>query len=137
MPQTDPFHALTPSRKLSDTELARAIRLDMEAELDAINLYASHLDATDNELAKRVIEHVMNEEKEHAMLFLELPKVLDPDQASEAAKAGPKFALLAAGASDEAVEAVGEGKADGKPESVADLAPERARAALTIGTLRK
>lgn len=132
MPQTNPFHALVP-RKMTDTELARAIRLDLESELDAINLYASHMDATDSEVARRVILHIMNEEKEHAMLFLELLKTLDPDQAAEAEKAGLKFRLLASGASDEEVEAVSEGggAATGGPET-----PPVPRASLTVGSLR-
>ena len=67
MPQTNPFHAMVP-RKLTDSELARAIRLDMEAELDAINLYAAHIEATDNEDAKAILRHVMDEEREHAAL---------------------------------------------------------------------
>ncbi|HET9452107.1 MAG TPA: ferritin, partial [Aggregicoccus sp.] len=62
MPQTNPFHSLVP-RKLTDTELARAIRLNLESEMDAINLYSAHIDATDNEAAKAVLRHVMDEEK--------------------------------------------------------------------------
>ena len=129
MPQTDPFHALTP-RKLTDTELARAIRLNLEAELDAINLYAAHLDATDNEEAKRVIRHVMNEEKEHAALFYALIRRLDPDQAKHEAEVEDKFRLLMAGASDEEVEAAGEGGAEeGKAEPPA-------LKVMTVGTLK-
>jgi|SRR5581483_6178496 len=67
-------------KKLSDVELAKAIRLDIEAELDAINLYESHLESTDNPEAKKVLEHVIKEEKDHVSLFLELLKTLDPEQ---------------------------------------------------------
>ncbi|WP_373049585.1 demethoxyubiquinone hydroxylase family protein [Vulgatibacter sp.] len=130
MPQTDPFHSLVP-RKMTDSELARAIRLDLEAELDAVNLYAAHIDATDNEDAKRVIRHVMNEEKEHAALFFELLKRLDPEQAEEAAKADTKYRLLVAGASDEEVEAAEEaGEGGAEP-------PEPAVHQLTVGGLRR
>ena len=108
MPQTPPFHALTPPRKLSDTELARAIRLNLEAEMDAINLYAAHIDATDNESAKAVIRHVMNEEKEHAALFYRLIRELDPAQAEHENVVERKFQLLIAGASDEEIEAAGD-----------------------------
>lgn len=128
MPQTNPFHSLVP-RKMTDSELARAIRLDLEAELDAVNLYAAHIDATDNEDAKRIITHVMNEEKEHAALFFELLKRLDPEQAEEALKADAKYRLLVAGASDEEVEAVGE-------EGAGAALPERPLARLTVGQLR-
>ena len=133
MPQTDPFHSLVP-RKMTDSELARAIRLDLEAELDAINLYAAHIEATDNEEAKRVLRHVMDEEKEHATLFYELLKRLDPTIAEEAETAALKVRLLAAGASDEEVEAVERG-AEAAEEAPAPAAP--AARTLTVGSLRR
>ena len=128
MPQTPPFSGLVP-RKLTDEELARAIRLDAEAELDAINLYAAHLDATDNEEAKAILRHVMDEEKEHAALFRELIKRLDPRQAKHDAEAPRKYALIVAGASEEEVEAVGE---EGEAESGAAPLPKT----FTVGNLK-
>ncbi|MEN9797916.1 MAG: hypothetical protein RL653_1612, partial [Pseudomonadota bacterium] len=84
MPQTPPFHGTSLPRKLSDAELARALRLDLESELDAINLYAAHLEATENPTARAVLRHVMDEEREHAALFWALIGQLDPSQASHA-----------------------------------------------------
>ncbi|HZH02587.1 MAG TPA: demethoxyubiquinone hydroxylase family protein, partial [Myxococcaceae bacterium] len=98
-------------RKLTDTELARSIRLNLEAEMDAINLYAAHIDATDNEEAKAVLRHVMDEEREHAALFMELIYRLDPEQKEHAQEASLKYPLIVAGAPHEQVEAVGEGAA--------------------------
>ncbi|MGA9524926.1 MAG: demethoxyubiquinone hydroxylase family protein [Myxococcaceae bacterium] len=132
MPQTPPFHALTPPRKLSDTELARAIRLDMESELDAINLYSAHIDATDNDEAKAIIQHIMNEEKEHLALFYTLIRRLDPTQAKHEAEVGEKYRLIVSGAPDEVVEAVGKGGAGGVGELESPPLKQ-----LTIGTLRK
>ena len=130
MPQTDPFHALVP-RKLSDAELAAAMRLNLEAEMDAINLYAAHVEATDNEEAKAVLRHVMDEEKEHAALFKELIKRLDPAQARHDAEAPQKYQLIVTGAPHEAIEAVGEaGEAPG-PEARGPLPGQ-----LTVGSLR-
>ncbi|MBX5480289.1 MAG: demethoxyubiquinone hydroxylase family protein [Myxococcaceae bacterium] len=131
MPQTPPFHALTPDRKLSDTELARAIRLDMEAELDAINLYASHLDATDNEEAKAIIRHVMNEEKEHAALFYRLLRRLDGTQEEHESEVEEKYRLIVSGASDEEVEAVG--KKGGAQKTASESSAVKS---LTVGPLR-
>lgn len=131
MPQTPPFHSVVP-RKLTDSELARAIRLDMEAELDAINLYAAHIDATDNEDAKAVLRHVMDEEREHAALFWELIARLDPAQAEHIKVMSEKFRLLVSGASKEAVEAVGEG--GGERASAVDLGLDKR---LTVGSLRR
>jgi len=41
------------------------VRSALIAELDAISLYQSHLDHMHNEDAKKVIRHIMDEEKEH------------------------------------------------------------------------
>jgi rubrerythrin len=129
MPQTNPFHSLVP-RKLTDTELARSIRLNLESELDAINLYSAHIDATDNEAAKAILRHVMDEEKEHAALFWQLIAQLDPDQAKHAAEANAKFRLIIAGADHEAVEAAGEGT----PTEDVDPVLQKQ---LTVGNLRR
>ena len=93
MDLTDPFVGLVP-RKMSDEELARAIRLNVAAEVDAINLYAAHLEATDNEAARKILAHIIDEEKEHLAEFLELLKVLDPKQAQELGEAGAKVAAI-------------------------------------------
>lgn len=41
------------------------IRSALIAELDATSLYQSHLEHLNDESAKKVLEHIMNEEKEH------------------------------------------------------------------------
>jgi rubrerythrin len=107
MPQTNPFHAVVP-RKLTDAELAAAIRLNIEAEMDAINLYAAHIEATDNADAKAVLRHVMDEEREHAALFWQLIRRLDPEQGKHDDEAAEKLRLLLSGASKEEVERAGE-----------------------------
>jgi len=131
MPQTNPFHAMTP-RKLTDSELARAIRLDMEAELDAINLYAAHIEATDNEEAKAILHHVMDEEREHAALFWELIARLDPAQAEHIKVMTRKYELIVSGAPHDAVEAAGEGTS----ERGASASPGLDKR-LTVGSLRR
>ncbi|MDY7232604.1 demethoxyubiquinone hydroxylase family protein [Hyalangium rubrum] len=129
MPQTNPFHSLVP-RKLSDSELARSIRLNIEAELDAINLYAAHIEATDNEEAKAILQHVMDEEREHAALFWQLIARLDPSQAHHDRDASEKYRLITSGAPHEAVESVG--KEGGATAEDAPL-PKR----MTVGSLRR
>jgi rubrerythrin len=82
MPEfVNPFSGVVP-RPLSKTELARAIMLDIGAELEAIHLYQAHIDATDDELAKAVLAHVRDEEKEHVGDFMALLEHLDPSVAS-------------------------------------------------------
>jgi uncharacterized protein len=119
MPQTDPFTYNTP-KKMTDSELARALRLDAAAEIDAMNLYEAHIDATDNEDAKKVLAFIAKDEKEHYALFVELIRRLDPDQAEEMAAAGPKLDTILSSSSgkvsEEAVEAAAE--SDSAPGNV-------------------
>lgn len=82
MPElTNPFIGNIP-RKMTKSELARAIRQDIIAELDAVALYEAHIEAIDDERVQAVIRHVMNEEKEHVGDFLALLEYLDPDMAA-------------------------------------------------------
>ena len=74
----DPFTGMKPGRKLTDRELARAIRLSLSAEQEAINLYESLADATSNKLAAAVLQDIADEEKEHAGEFLRLLNILQP-----------------------------------------------------------
>ena len=48
----NPFSCMIPTRKMTDSELVRALRLDLAAEEEAVHLYQAHADATDNELAR-------------------------------------------------------------------------------------
>lgn len=125
MPQTDPFTYDVP-RKMSDAELARALRLDAAAELDAMSLYEAHIAATDNEDAKKVLAFIAKDEKEHFALFAELIRRLDADIAEEMARSGPKLDVILKAplgkVPEEAVDAIGEGGA--KP-SVAGRASAR------------
>lgn len=117
---TDPFLSLTP-RKMTASELARAIRLDIQAELDATNLYQAHIDATDDERARAVLAHIRDEEKEHAAEFLQLLAYLDPNQAEYLRQAPQDVAEILA--------AAGAGPATGEGGAVAG--PGR----LTVGSL--
>lgn len=76
----DPFVGKVPDRKLTDRELARALRLSLAAEEEAIHLYEALADATDNKLAKAVLQDIANEEKEHAGEFMRLLKILLPGE---------------------------------------------------------
>lgn len=68
-------------RKLTDEELIQAIRLDIAGELEAIYLYDAHVQATDNELAKKVIADIRDEEKTHVGELMTLLRALDPKEA--------------------------------------------------------
>jgi rubrerythrin len=106
---------------MNRSELARAIRQDVIAELDAVALYEAHIDATDDENAKRVITHIMNEEKEHIAEFMTLLEYLDPDQAALAVQATEHATRMIQGLPAEEVE----------PEQTSPSIPQ----GLTVGNL--
>lgn len=81
MPEfVNPFSGMTPERKMTRSELIRAIRLSLAAEEEAIHLYEAQADATDHPLAKAVLHDVANEEREHAGEFQRLLNILAPDE---------------------------------------------------------
>jgi len=76
----DPFPGLTPDRKLTDREITRALRLALSAEEEAVHLYEALADATDQPLAKAVLQEIANEERVHAGEFLRVVRILLPDE---------------------------------------------------------
>jgi rubrerythrin len=126
MPEfVNPFSGVVP-RKLTKDELIRAIRLNIAAEHEAVHLYLAHADATDDELAKKVLTDIADEERQHIGEFMELLRRLAPEEAR----------LLETGRQEvvEMAESVGEVAAaeEGQRE-----APEGEKPALTIGSLRE
>lgn len=74
------FSGMKSDRKLTDEELKRAIRFDIAAEYEAVQLYLQLAESTDNKLAIAVLRDVAKEELEHAGEFLRLLKELAPDE---------------------------------------------------------
>lgn len=69
------------NRKLTNEELIQAIRLDIAGELEAIYVYDAHVQATDNEIAKKIISDIRDEEKAHVGELMTLLRILDPKEA--------------------------------------------------------
>ena len=91
MPEfVNPFSGIVPDRKMSASELVRALRLNLAAEEEAVHLYESHADATDNSLAQAVLHEIADEERVHAGEFQRLLSILAKDEQK----------LLAAGAEE-------------------------------------
>jgi len=67
-------------RKMSKEELIQAIRLNIAAELEAIYIYDAHVQATDDEFAKKVISDIRDEEKAHVGELMTLLRHLDPKE---------------------------------------------------------
>ena len=81
MPEfVNPFTGMAPGRKLTDSELARALRLDLSAEEEAVHIYQAHADATNNELAKLVLLDIADEERVHVGEFQRLINILLKDE---------------------------------------------------------
>ena len=93
---SNPFGTMVPG-KMNAGELARAIMQDIAAELDAVAVYQAHIDATDDERAKKMLAHIRDDEKEHVGEFLALLEMLDPRQAEYIKKGKAELAELLAG----------------------------------------
>jgi len=76
----DPFYGNVPPRKMSLSELVRAIRLNVAAEEEATAVYEAHADATDNPVARKVLLDIANEERVHVGEFVELLEILTQDE---------------------------------------------------------
>lgn len=74
----NPFSGLAAGRKVTHEELVRAIRFMVASEYEAVQLYVQLAESTDNELAKRVLMDIADEEIVHAGEFLALLKQLAP-----------------------------------------------------------
>ena len=81
MPEfASPFSGLANDRKLTPSELVRAVRYMVAAEYEAVQLYVQLAESTDNTLARNVLTDIADEERVHAGEFLRLLKELAPDE---------------------------------------------------------
>jgi len=74
----NPFSGLAAGKMLTLEELVRAVRFTVAAEYEAVQLYTQLAESTDNELAKRVLMDIADEEIVHAGELLSLLKELYP-----------------------------------------------------------
>jgi Mn-containing catalase len=130
----NPFYGNVPTKKMTITELIRALRLDIASEEEATALYEAHADATDNPLAKKVFLDIANEERVHIGEFTELINLLTQYE---------EDAWLANGAAEvkEMAEEVAKGDLElaspaEKAEQEAGAEPAEDIAELTIGSLK-
>jgi rubrerythrin len=76
----NPFGMNVP-KKMSKEELINAVRQDIVGELEAIFLYDSHAQATDDIRAKKILEDIRDEERQHVGELMTLLNILDPNEA--------------------------------------------------------
>ncbi len=72
---------------MADNKILKMLREDLVGELNAINQYQQHIDELSGE-AKKVLEHNMNEEKEHAVELIKVIRKLDAAQDEKFRKEG-------------------------------------------------
>jgi len=75
MPFFEPLEKLDPK----NVDLERA-RKSLREELEAIDFYQERIDATEDASFKKLLEHNMNEEKEHVAMLIEWLRENDPVQ---------------------------------------------------------
>jgi rubrerythrin len=64
------------------------LREDLVGELQAINQYQDHIDTIDDEEARKVLEHIRDDEKEHVAELTKIIQKIDPLQAEMFKKEG-------------------------------------------------
>ena len=69
------------------------VRSALIAELDATSLYQSHLENLNDENAKKVIQHIMDEEKEHIAELQCLLMKLDKTQEEKMTEVNPSTCI--------------------------------------------
>lgn len=75
-----PFPGVVPAKKLSDQELKSSIRMSIATEHEAVHLYETLANSTDNAEAKKILQSVADEEKIHIGEFQRLLEKLAPDE---------------------------------------------------------
>ncbi len=115
MPEfVNPVPGMTPGRKLTARELTRAIRMALSAEEEAVHQYQTIADATDDPLAKTMLNEIADEERVHKGEFQRLLNILLPDEANFLAQG-------AAEVNDLAAKVKGQSAAESAPPSVGSL----------------
>ncbi len=133
----NPFMGNVP-RKMEKSELERAIMANIAAELEAVHLYLSHMDATDDEDAKKVLYDIALEEMVHAGEFTSLLYRLSPVAAIKAREGFDEVRELLGGRAPVELEAeavAGNGSTKSPGEQQAPGGNLKARK-LTVGSLK-
>lgn len=87
---SDPFVGNIP-KKLSDSELLQALRVDLAGELEAIVGYEVHAQSTDDQRVKQILYAIRDEEIQHTEMLKKLIEMLDPNTANLHQKGSNRF----------------------------------------------
>lgn len=87
MPQfSNSCNVMRCDRKMTKDEIVRAIRFNIASEYEAAQLYEQVAESTDNELVKKVLLDITDEERVHAGELLKLLVTICPEEAQHYAK---------------------------------------------------
>ena len=79
MPEfSNPFQGNRCDRKLSPSEVVRAVRFNIAAEYEANQMYMQLAESTDNELVQMVLKDIADEELEHVGELLRVLMEISP-----------------------------------------------------------
>jgi len=70
------------AESISASDLVRSIRFCIAAEFEAIQIYTQIAEKTDNEVAKKILLSIADEEKVHVGEFLRVLSLVAPDEAA-------------------------------------------------------
>lgn len=102
MPEFEtPFKGNKCDRKLTKEELIRAIRFSVAAEFESIQFYEQLKESIDNDNAKKLLDEIADDEKVHVGNFLQLLKMLAPDEESYYKKGGVEAVKVINGEDDD------------------------------------
>ena len=69
----------SPERKLTSTEILRAIKFSIAAEYEAIQLYQQIMENTNNKNVIKALAEISNDEKKHVGGLNKLLEILSPE----------------------------------------------------------
>lgn len=88
MPEfSNPFQGNRCDRKLSPSEVVRAVRFNIAAEYEANQMYTQLAESTDNELVQMVLKDIADEELEHVGELLRVLKEISRPTSTSTRKA--------------------------------------------------
>ena len=81
MPEFSTPHSVKKAdTKFTESEMIRSIRFAIASEYEAIQIYEEMSENIDNKDAKTIIEEIITDEKVHVGNFLQLLKIIDPEE---------------------------------------------------------
>ena len=75
---SSPFSGTEYKRKLSKTELIRAIRFSIASEFEAIQIYEQISESITDKNAQKILEEIVDDEKVHVGNFMKLLYIIEP-----------------------------------------------------------